>query len=55
MNFAFPGGSVVKNPSAMLESQVGFLGWENPLEKAKATHSDFLARETLWTEEPSGL
>ena len=55
MNFAFPGGSVVKNPPAMLESQVGLLGWENPLEKTKATHSDFLARETLWTEKPGRL
>ena len=47
MNFAFPGGSVVKNLPAMLESQVQFLGWENPLEKEMATHSDFLAWETL--------
>ena len=29
----FPGGSVVKNPPAMQETPVQFLGWEDPLEK----------------------
>ena len=29
----FPGGSVVKNPPAMQETLVGFLGQEDPLEK----------------------
>ena len=36
---------LVKNPTAMPESPVQFLGWEDPLEKGKATHSSILA----WT------
>ena len=28
----FPGGLVVKNPLAMQETWVPFLGWEDPLE-----------------------
>ena len=31
------------------------LGWEDPLEKEKATHSSIFAWEMLWTEEPGGL
>ena len=34
---------MVKNPPAMLETQVRFLGWEDHLEKGKATHSSILA------------
>ena len=34
---------LVKNPSAMGETWVRFLGWEDPLEKEKATHSSILA------------
>ena len=30
---------LVKNPPAMQETPVRFLGWEGPLEKGKATHS----------------
>ena len=30
---SFPAGSVVKNPSAMLEKRVGSLGREDPLEE----------------------
>ena len=33
----------VKNPPAMQEAQVQFLGWEDPLEKEMATHSSILA------------
>ena len=32
----FPGGSVVKNLSAIQETWVQSLGWENPLEKEMA-------------------
>ena len=39
----------------MLEIQVRFLGWEDPLEKEMATHSSVLAWEIPWTEEPAGL
>ena len=38
----FPVAQVVNNPPAMQETPVGFLGWEDPLEKAKATHSNIL-------------
>ena len=34
---------LVKNPLAMQETWVRSLGWEDPLEKGKATHSSFLA------------
>ena len=51
----FPGGSVVKNPSAKQEMQVQSLGWEDPLEGQMAAHSSILAWEIPWTEEPGGL
>ena len=54
----FPGDAVVKNPSAMQETQemwVQFLRWEDPLEKEMATHFSILAWRILWTEEPGGL
>ena len=51
----FKGGSVVKNPPAKQEMWVGSLGWEDPLEKKRATHSSFLAWKIPWTEEPGGL
>ena len=34
---------LIKNPPAMWETWVWSLGWENPLEKRKATHSSILA------------
>jgi len=34
---------LVKNPPAMRETWVHSLGWEDPLEKGKATHSSILA------------
>ena len=34
---------LVKNPPAMWETWVQPLGWEDPLEKGKATHSRILA------------
>ena len=39
----------------MQETRVQFLGWEDRLEKAMATHSSVLAWEIPWTEEPGGL
>ena len=35
-------GQLVKNPPAMQETPVQLLGWEDPLEKGKATHSSIL-------------
>ena len=34
---------MVKNPSAMKRTWVRSLGWEDPLEKGKATHCSILA------------
>ena len=34
---------LVKNPPAMQEIWVQSLGWEDPLDKGKATHSRILA------------
>ena len=34
---------LVENPPAMQETWVRSLGWEDPLEKGKATHSSILA------------
>ena len=45
----------VKNPPAMQETQVQPLGPEDPLEKGMATHSNILAGEIPWTEEPDRL
>ena len=33
---------LIKNPPAMQETPVPFLGWEDPLEKGWATHSSIL-------------
>ena len=33
---------LVKNPPALWETPVRSLGWEDPLEKGKATHSSIL-------------
>ena len=40
---------LVKNPPAMRETWVRSLGWEDPLEKGKATHSNVLAWRIPWT------
>ena len=39
----------------MQETQVRFLGQEDPLEKGTATHSSILVWRIPWTEEPGGL
>ena len=38
---------LVKNPPAMQETLVRSLGWEDPLEKGKATHSSIVGLP-LW-------
>ena len=40
---------LVKNPPAVQETGVPPLGWEDPLEKGKATHSSILAWRIPWT------
>ena len=39
----------------MWETQVPFLGLEDPLEKGMSAHSSIFAWEMLWTEEPGRL
>ena len=39
---------LVKNPPAMWETWVRSLGWEDPLEKGKATHFSILAWRIPW-------
>ena len=46
---------MVKNLSAMQETPVQSPGQEDPLEKEMVTHSNILAWEIPWTEEPGGL
>ena len=46
---------LVKNPPAMWETWVQSLGWEDPLEKEKATHSSILAWTIPWTMQSVGL
>ena len=46
---------VVKNLPAMQETQVQFLGWEDPLEEEIATCSSILAWKIPGTEEPGWL
>ena len=45
----------VKRLPEMQETQVQFLGREDPLEKEMATHSSILAQRIPQTEEPGGL
>ena len=40
---------LVKTPPATWETWVWSLGWEDPLEKGKATHSSILAWRIPWT------
>ena len=46
---------MVKRLPAMWETQIRFLGWEDPLEKEMAIHSTTLAWKIPWREEPDRL
>ena len=46
---------MVKNLPARQETQFHFLGWEDPLEKEMATHSNVLPWRIPGTGEPGGL
>ena len=46
---AFPDSSVGKESVWMQETLVQSLGWKDPLEKGKATHSSILAWRIPWT------
>ena len=43
MTWASLVAQLVKNPPAMWETWVRFLGWDDPLEKGTATHCSILA------------
>jgi len=45
----------VKHLPAMWKTRVRSLGWEDPLEKEIATHSNTLAWKIPWMEEPGRL
>ena len=53
----FSGGAGGKEPACRCrrQTQVQFLGREDPLEEGMATHSSILAWRIPWTEEPGGL
>jgi len=51
---ASPIGQLVRNPPAMQETPVRFLGWEDPLEKEKAIHSTILAWGVPWPIQSMG-
>ena len=46
---------LVKNLLAMWETWVQSLGWEDPLEKEKATHSSILAWRIPWDRKESDM
>ena len=46
----FPGGSAVKNLPTMQETWVQSLGWEDTLEKERATYSSIFAWRIPWIE-----
>ena len=48
-------GQMVKSLSAVQETRVGFLDWEDPLEKEMETHSSILAWKIPWKEESCRL
>ena len=45
---------MIKNLPAKQETRFQSLSQEDPLEKEMATHSNILASEMPWTEEPEG-
>ena len=55
LNYYARVAQTVKDLPAMQETQVQFLGEEDPLENGMATHSSTLAWRISWTEEHGGL
>ena len=53
--YTFLVAQMVKNVSAMQETQVQSLGREDPLEEEMATRSSTLAWRIPWTGGPAGL
>ena len=55
LEVVFHGDSESKESACNVDTQIYFLGWEDPLEKRMATHSSILAWRIPWTEESGGL
>ena len=53
-SWAFLVAQLVKNLPAMWETWVQSVGWEDPLEKGKATHSSILTWIIPWTIQSMG-
>ena len=53
-SWAFLVAQLVKNLPAMWKTWVRSLGWEDPLEKGKATCSSVLAWRIPWTDDLAG-
>ena len=51
----FPCGSAGKESPAMWETWAQSLGWEEPLDKGKATRSSILVYRIPWTVKSTGL
>ena len=45
----------IKNLSVIQKTQIQSLGWEDPLDKEMATHSNILPWRIPWTQEPGEL
>ena len=54
-DWGFPGGSAVKNPPAVRDTQVPSLGREDPLEKDTATHSSIFMDRGAWRATVHGV
>ena len=54
VQYFFLVAQLVKNLPAMWETWVWSLGWKDPLEKGRATHSSILAWRIPWTVHPLG-
>ena len=54
LKLGFPGGSAGKEYACNAEDLVQSLGWEDPLEKGKVTHSGILAWRIPWTGQSVG-
>ena len=55
MQSRLPGDSDGKESACNAGAWVLSLGWEDSLEKGMTTHSNILAQEIPWTEEPEEL
>ena len=53
-SWASPVAQLVNNLPANVRDLVQSLGWEDPLEKGKATHSNILAWRIPWTVQSKG-